>query len=84
MEEGEEGEAARALMSLAWLCAVISTRQIHIVRFRMYTAGKKKILQACAPDFNTNAEGVGCWKELPFTTSAGPCTVKSIKNGVVG
>lgn len=36
------------------------------------------------PTLNVSAAGVVCFGELPFTTSKGPCTVKSIKGGSVG
>jgi len=35
---------------------------------------KKKQLDAVSPDLKTNAEGVACYKDVPFTTSAGVCT----------
>ncbi len=35
---------------------------------------KKKQLDAVSPDLKTNAEGVACYKDIPFTTSAGVCT----------
>ena len=35
---------------------------------------KKKQLDAVSPDLKTNAEGVACYKDVPFMTTAGPCT----------
>ena len=35
---------------------------------------KKKQLDAVSPDLKTNADGVACYKDVPFTTSAGVCT----------
>ena len=40
---------------------------------------KKKQLDAVCLDLKTNAEGVACYKDVPFTTSAGACT-SSLKN----
>ena len=40
---------------------------------------KKKQLEAVCLDLKTNAEGVACYKDVPFTTSAGACT-SSLKN----
>jgi aminoacyl tRNA synthase complex-interacting multifunctional protein 1 len=38
--------------------------------------GKKssKIYERLAPGFSVNAEGVGTFKGIPFSTSSGPCT----------
>ena len=35
---------------------------------------KKKQLEGVSPDLKTNADGVACYKDVPFTTSAGVCT----------
>jgi len=45
---------------------------------------KKKLWEGVQPTLNTSPECVVRFKELPFTTSEGPCTVKSIANGAVG
>jgi len=48
------------------------------------TVTKKKIWEKVAPSCNTSADCVVRFEELPWTTSKGPCTVKSIANGAVG
>lgn len=40
---------------------------------------KKKVWETVQVDLNTNAELVACYKDIPFTTSAGICTVSSIQ-----
>lgn len=35
---------------------------------------KKKVLERLFPDMRTNAEGVPCYKGVPFMTSKGPAT----------
>jgi len=43
---------------------------------------KKKIFETIAPDLKTNAEGVVCWKDVPF--KLGSSTIHcSLKNAVV-
>ena len=32
------------------------------------------------PELNTNAEGICCYKDKPFTLKAGPCTA-TVPNG---
>ena len=44
---------------------------------------KKKLLEAALPDLRVGADGVAVFKDAPFMTSAGPCTVKSIRGGSV-
>eukprot|EP00929_Paragymnodinium_shiwhaense_P119975 TRINITY_DN91882_c0_g1_i1.p1 TRINITY_DN91882_c0_g1~~TRINITY_DN91882_c0_g1_i1.p1 ORF type:complete len:288 (+),score=79.67 TRINITY_DN91882_c0_g1_i1:53-916(+) len=44
---------------------------------------KKKLYEKVAPELRTNADGTVCYKDSPFTTKAGPCTAKSIPEGVV-
>jgi hypothetical protein len=43
---------------------------------------KKKIYESLAPCFNTNSEGICCFKDIPFTISGETIRAK-IKNGVV-
>ena len=38
---------------------------------------KKKLFEAVAPGLRVDAGRVATWEGVPFTTSAGPCTVKS-------
>ena len=45
---------------------------------------KKKIWEKVAPTLNTSGDCVVRFEQLPFMTSKGPCTVKSIANGAVG
>eukprot|EP00529_Nitzschia_sp_RCC80_P027495 CAMPEP_0113463714 /NCGR_PEP_ID=MMETSP0014_2-20120614/12807_1 /TAXON_ID=2857 /ORGANISM="Nitzschia sp." /LENGTH=254 /DNA_ID=CAMNT_0000355731 /DNA_START=25 /DNA_END=789 /DNA_ORIENTATION=+ /assembly_acc=CAM_ASM_000159 len=47
---------------------------------------KKKVFQACMPGMKTTEDCVAVWKapdgtEHAFTTSAGPCRSKTVKNG---
>ncbi len=45
------------------------------VRANQVNAGKKKnALELLLPDLKTDAQGVPCWKGLPFTTSKGVVT----------
>lgn len=44
---------------------------------------KKKVWETVQADLNTNAELVACYKDIPFTTSAGICTVSSIQSGSI-
>ena len=45
---------------------------------------KKKIWEKVQPQLKVSATSVVCFEELPFTTSKGPCTVKSLTNSAVG
>ena len=42
---------------------------------------KKKIWEAVQPDLGTSDACVAMWKDLPFSTTKGPCTVATIKSG---
>ena len=42
---------------------------------------KKKVWEAVQPHLSTNGECVALYKELPFETAHGPCTVATIKEG---
>lgn len=42
---------------------------------------KKKVFEAVQPDFLVNKDGVATYKNVAFGTSAGPCTVESIREG---
>ena len=44
---------------------------------------KKKVWETLQVDLNTNTELVACYKDIPFTTSAGACTVSSIASGSI-
>uniref|UniRef100_A0A2N9FY19 methionine--tRNA ligase n=1 Tax=Fagus sylvatica TaxID=28930 RepID=A0A2N9FY19_FAGSY len=44
---------------------------------------KKKVWETLQVDLNTNTELVACYKDIPFTTSAGVCTVSSIASGSI-
>eukprot|EP00163_Fabomonas_tropica_P031933 TRINITY_DN7797_c0_g1_i1.p1 TRINITY_DN7797_c0_g1~~TRINITY_DN7797_c0_g1_i1.p1 ORF type:complete len:367 (+),score=138.03 TRINITY_DN7797_c0_g1_i1:109-1101(+) len=44
---------------------------------------KQKIWEKVQPDFNTNEEGVACWKDVPFTTAAGVCKAKTVVKGTI-
>jgi len=44
---------------------------------------KKKLYEKVAPHLCTNDEGVVCYKDSPFNTSAGPCTAVKIPKGTV-
>ncbi|KAK3158990.1 hypothetical protein QOZ80_2AG0144280 [Eleusine coracana subsp. coracana] len=45
--------------------------------------GKSKVWEKVAADLHSNGELVACYKNVPFTTSAGACTVKTIANGEI-
>lgn len=45
---------------------------------------KKKILDKVLPDLALNADGVACWKGVPFMTSGGPITAPTLREGTVG
>ena len=42
---------------------------------------KKKVFEAVQPDFLVNKDGVATYKNVPFQTTAGPCSVESIREG---
>ncbi|XP_058089777.1 probable methionine--tRNA ligase [Magnolia sinica] len=44
---------------------------------------KKKVWETVQTDLHTNAELVACYKDVPFTTSAGVCKVSSISGGSI-
>eukprot|EP00525_Craspedostauros_australis_P002855 CAMPEP_0198117154 /NCGR_PEP_ID=MMETSP1442-20131203/16689_1 /TAXON_ID= /ORGANISM="Craspedostauros australis, Strain CCMP3328" /LENGTH=227 /DNA_ID=CAMNT_0043775139 /DNA_START=114 /DNA_END=797 /DNA_ORIENTATION=+ len=44
---------------------------------------KKKVFQACMAGMKTTEEGLAAWNGHVFTTSAGPCKAKTIKNGAM-
>ena len=43
----------------------------------------KKFFDKVAPDMNVSSKGQACWKEIPFKTEKGICTLKSLKDGKV-
>ena len=43
--------------------------------------GVRKAWEAAQPGFNTSADKVARYKEAPFGTIHGPCTVATIANG---
>mmetsp|Transcript_11024 Transcript_11024/g.19299 ORF Transcript_11024/g.19299 Transcript_11024/m.19299 type:complete len:268 (-) Transcript_11024:108-911(-) len=45
---------------------------------------KKKVWEAVQPDLKTDSHGVATYKGVPFMTSAGPCTAKSLTNSSIG
>jgi len=44
---------------------------------------KKKVWETVQVDLHTNSELVACYKDVPFTTSAGICRVSSISSGSI-
>lgn len=44
---------------------------------------KKKIFEAVAPKLFVNDNLIATWDNIPFMTSAGPCTAKSAKGGLI-
>lgn len=44
---------------------------------------KKKVFELVAPDLAVSDDCVATWKGVPFMTSAGPCIVKTAKNGPI-
>ncbi|XP_048235530.1 probable methionine--tRNA ligase [Ricinus communis] len=44
---------------------------------------KKKVWETLQVDFQTNTDLVACYKDIPFTTSAGVCKVASIQSGSI-
>lgn len=45
---------------------------------------KKKIFEDVKPRLHTNASRVAQYKDVPFMTSAGPCTVVSLADSLLG
>ena len=43
----------------------------------------KKVWEMLQPDLHTNTELVACYKDVPFTTTAGVCNVSSISSGSI-
>ncbi|KAF8729573.1 hypothetical protein HU200_017517 [Digitaria exilis] len=46
-------------------------------------SGKSKVWEKLAADLHSDGELVACYKDVPFTTSAGVCKVKTIANGEI-
>lgn len=44
---------------------------------------KSKVWEKLQVDLQSNSELVACYKDAPFTTSAGVCKVSSISNGAI-
>jgi len=44
--------------------------------------GKKKAWEAIQPEFSTDGNGVACYKGVPFSLVAGPCT-SAVKDGII-
>ena len=44
---------------------------------------KNKVWETLQVDLQSNNELVACYKDIPLTTSAGVCTVKSIRGGAI-
>ncbi|KAF3456613.1 hypothetical protein FNV43_RR01267 [Rhamnella rubrinervis] len=44
---------------------------------------KKKVWETLQVDLNTNSDLVACYRDIPFTTSAGVCTVSTIRGGSI-
>ncbi len=44
---------------------------------------KKKLFEAVAPELLVDDALRATWRGVPFTTSAGPCTVESAKGGLI-
>lgn len=44
---------------------------------------KSKVWEKLQVDLQSNSELVACYKNAPFTTSAGVCKVSSIANGAI-
>jgi methionyl-tRNA synthetase len=44
---------------------------------------KKKVWEAVVPDLKTDSSNVATYKGVPFTTSHGVCTVKSLANAQI-
>lgn len=46
-------------------------------------SAKSKVWEKVQVDLQSNSELVACYKDVPFTTSAGVCKVSSIANGAI-
>ncbi|WOL18617.1 putative methionine--tRNA ligase isoform X1 [Canna indica] len=46
-------------------------------------SAKSKVWEKVQVDLHTDSELVACYKDVPFTTSAGVCKVSSISNGLI-
>ena len=46
-------------------------------------SGKSKVWEKLAADLHSNGELVACYKDVPFTTSAGVCKVKTLANAEI-
>lgn len=44
---------------------------------------KKKVFETVQLDLHTDKELVACYKDVPFSTSAGVCKVSSISGGTI-
>ena len=44
---------------------------------------KKKVWETLQVDLHSNSELIACYKDIPLTTSAGVCTVSSIRGGSI-
>lgn len=44
---------------------------------------KKKVWETLQVDLHSNTELIACYKDIPLTTSAGVCTVSSIRGGSI-
>lgn len=44
---------------------------------------KKKVWETLQVDLHTNTDLVACYKDIPLTTSAGVCTVSTIREGSI-
>lgn len=44
---------------------------------------KKKVWETLQLDLHSNTELIACYKDIPLTTSAGVCTVSSIRGGSI-
>ena len=42
-----------------------------------------KKFEKVSPNMKINGDGVAVWKDIPFATDKGTCTVKNIRNGIV-
>lgn len=45
---------------------------------------KKKVWETVQSDLRTNTQLVACYKDVPFTTTAGVCKVSSLSSGAIG
>ena len=44
---------------------------------------KKKAWEAIQPEFTTNADGVACWRGVPWKVASGAVCASSVKGGVI-